>query len=157
MHRRCASEFRQKRRMNVDETEARLREHGVGENLSVRGDDAEIGPEGCQACHELWILEALGLNDRHIGGVRSRFYGTSGDVMAAATRPIGLRDDAHHRMRRREERVERRHRECRRPEKHDAQGAAPYHLPARDSFLILRTIRSRLMPRRRSTKSVPSR
>ena len=32
-----------------------------------------------------------------------------------------------------------------------------HHLPARVSFWIFRTIRSRLMPRRRSTKSAPSR
>jgi len=75
----------------------------------------------------------------------------------AAPRPIGLGDDPHNHVRRREQTVERGDGKLRRAEKHDAKRTPGYHLPARVSFLILRTIRSRLMPRRRSTNSVPSR
>ena len=87
---------------------------------------------------------------------RSRFDRCIRNMMASTSRTIRLRDDADDRVARREQRVERRDRERRRPEKHDAQSAGRYHLPARVNFLIFRTIRSRLMPRRRSTKSVPS-
>ena len=65
--------------------------------------------------------------------------GPSVGLLAAAARPIRLRDDADHRVPGREQRVERRDGELRRAEEHDPQRrSGVYHLPARVSFRILR-------------------
>ena len=107
---------------------------------------------GCHArsvVGNLRRLQAIRLEHRNRRVPRaSALTGASRDLLSAAARPIGLGNDARHRCERN------RAGGCsvgtaklRRPEEHH------YHLPARDSFLILRTIRSFCSPRRRSTKT----
>ena len=77
-------------------------------------------------------------------------------MTAAATCPVGLGQDEDGLMTGTEESVERCHRKLRRAEEHDTKPAR-HHWPARVNFLIRRTMRSFLIPRSRSTNSVPSR
>ena len=171
MNRRGAAIARQQRGVHVDHAEPRDRQNRLGEDAPVRGDDAEVGVPAGQGVEKRRILHALRLQHGEAGRQRARLDRRVGHLLAAASRPVGLRDDADHGVRRRgEQRVQRRHGELRRAEEDDAKGRhgrhwgadvglrrGAHHLPARVSFWIFRTIRSRLMPRRRSTKSAPSR
>ena len=86
------------------------------------------------------------------------FVGCRDEVLPASLRPIRLRHDARpRRAGSASRRCERRHGERRRAEVDDAQAGERHHLPARFSFWILRTIMSRLIPRRRSMNTMPSR
>src|SRR5262249_16076961 len=102
-------------------------------------------------------VEAVRLQDGNSCLERARFDRRIRNVMASAARAIRLGNGSDDAVARSEQRVERRDGERGRPEEHDAQGAARYHFPVRVSFLIFRTMMSRLMPRSRSTNSVPSR
>ena len=156
VNRRRATVARQHRRVDVDQAEPRRRQDRVGEDLSVRGDDAEVRAQRGEAVEKRLILQAFRLQHGKAGGERARLHRRVRHPVAAAARAIRLCHDADHGVWRcGEQRVERRHRELRRAEEHDSKPV--YHLPARESFRIFRTMRSRLMPRRRSTNSVPSR
>ena len=154
MHGRRAAVLRQQRRVHVDHTEPGRGENGIGQNLAVGGDDAQIGSKGGQRVDEAAVFQPLGLQNRHARIERAAFHRRIGCFLPAAPRPIGLRHDADHVMPGAEQRVERRHGKCWRAEKDNAQR---HHFPARVSFRILRTMRSRLMPRSRSTNNAPSR
>src|SRR5206468_8993068 len=97
------------------------------------------------------ILQPLRLEDRNVGSHGARLHGSVGRPVPAPAGPIGLRDDADDAVARGEQRVERGDRELGGSKEDDPQTVARYHLPARVSFRILRTMRSRLMPRKRST------
>jgi hypothetical protein len=147
----------EQRRVNVDESLARHREYGVGQNPAVGGDNAEIRLDRLQVVEKDRIFQAFRLENRQTGCHRAHLHRSVARPVAAAARSIGLRDDADEAVARLEERVERGDRELRRAEEHDPEAGSLYHLPVRVSFRILRTMRSRLMPRSRSTKSIPSR
>ena len=87
---------------------------------------------------------------------RQRLDRRVGDLLAAAPRPIGLRDDAETAWREPSSASSVGTANCGVPKKTTRERAA-HHLPARASFWILRTIRSFCRPRSRSTNSVPSR
>jgi hypothetical protein len=76
-------------------------------------------------------------------------------LMAPSAGTVRLRNDRDNGMTGRDQRLERRGRERGRPEEHDAERI--YHLPDFLSFWIFLTIMSRLMPRSRSMKTMPSR
>ena len=155
---RGAAGARQQRRVNVDESETRDREHRVGEDPAVGDDDREVGVQRRERLGESGILEPFRLQQRTSRGGGAQFHRRVGDLVSAATRTIGLGDDAHDVVLRVQERIERGHGELGRAEEDNAERVwRSYHLPARVSFLIFRTIRSRLMPRSLSTKRVPSR
>jgi hypothetical protein len=157
VNRRGAAITRQERGMNVEEAEPRQLEQRFRQQLSVRSDDAEIGPKLRQRGQKRGVSQALGLENGQAAGRGARLYRRVNRSLAATSRAIGLGDDGDDQVPRGEERVEGRHGELGRAEKDDAQLAGHYHLPARASFLIFRTMRSRLIPRSRSTKSRPSR
>jgi hypothetical protein len=79
------------------------------------------------------------------------------DSLSAVSRSIRLRDYSDYRVPRLKQGLESWYGEMGRAEEHDAQRTGRYHLPERWSFLIRRTIRSRLIPRKRSTNNWPSR
>ena len=53
--------------MHVDHPEPRNGEDGVGENLAVGGDDAEVGVERGQRGEEVRVLQRRRLEDREAG------------------------------------------------------------------------------------------
>ena len=143
--------------MNVEEAEPGRGEHGIGEDFPVRRDDSQIGAQCGERSQEPGIRQPIGLKKRQPCRGGADLDGRGGRLLTTAARAIGSRHDADDVMVRPQQRVERRHGEVRRAEEHEPQPVNRHHLPARVSFLILLTIRSRLMPRSRSTNSVPSR
>ena len=104
------------------------------------------------------ILQPLGLQHRQPAATARALTGRVRRLLAAAARPIRLRDDADDRWREASSASSVGTANSGVPKNTTRSGAASlYHLPARVSLRILRTIMSRLMPRRRSTNSVPSR
>src|SRR5262249_11469441 len=147
----------QKRRVHVDKSETWRVKDRLIQNFAVGGHHADVGVKAGKGGHEARLLEALGLEDRHGRRSCEALDGPFRHPLAAATRAIWLAHDADERVRRRQQGLERGYRKSRRAEEDNAKGLCGYHFPARASFLIFRTIRSRLMPRSRSTKRVPSR
>ena len=158
--------------MDVDHPETRDGEDRVGEDPPVGGDDPEVGVPGGERVQKRLVLHPRRLKDRQARRQRARLHRRVGHLLTAAARLVGLGHDTDHGVRGGgEQGVERRHGKLGRAENDDAQrrhrgrNGAPHlglrrgvhHLPARVSFWILRTIRSRLMPRSRSTNSAPSR
>ena len=141
--------------MHVDHAEPRNREQRVGQNLAVGRDDAKVGqsrrtvPRKASSLSRSAAGPACPRSSASCLGRRRRH------VLPAALRPIGLRDTTATTS-------------CREDRADDASvGTAnagvpkntmrsrrsTHHFPARFSFWILRTMRSRLMPRSRSTKT----
>ena len=143
--------------MDVDQTERRRRDDRFGQNLSVRGDHSQLGLERSQRLKEPVIYQPPWLKNGHAVLERQPLDGRFAHLLSSIAWPIGSRDDADQSVGGAEEGGKRRHRKFRSAKEHDAKPRGRYHLPARLSFLIRRTIRSRLMPRSRSMKSCPSR
>ena len=159
MHRRGAAIAGQQRRVDVDHAEPRRGEHGVGEDLPVGGDDAESASSAASAVEEGRDPSAVsGCSTGRPRCERPRLDRRVGRLLAAAARPIRLRDDADDRDARDASSASSvGTANAGVPKNTTRSGARAHHLPARVSFRILRTMRSRLMPRSRSTNSVPSR
>ena len=133
MDRRGAAVLRQQRRVDVDHPEPGDRQHLVGQDPAVGGDDAEVGVPGPEGVQERGVFHLRGLEDRQSRGDRACFHRRVRHLLAAAARPIGLGDDAGDGVRRRrEQRLERRDRELGRAKKDDLD--ALHHLPARVSL-----------------------
>ena len=152
MNRCGAAVLRQQRRVDVDQPEAWPGEHRIRQDLAVGRDDAQIWFKGRKAVEEGRVFQFLGLEDRNASCARQLFDRRLGCLLSTATGPVRLGDHADNRVGRRQETLERRHAERRGAEEHN-----PYHFPVRCSLRILRAIRSRLTPRNRSMKTVPSR
>ena len=148
---------RQQRGVHIDEAQRRQCQHVLGQDPAVRGDDAEVGLQAAKLTEKEAVLETGGLQDRQRGRNRARLDRRIGRLLAAPVRPIRLRHDTDDGMRRLQQGVERGNGKRRCAEKDDPDRTPFYHLPARDSLRIRRTITSRLMPRRRSTNNMPSR
>ena len=131
VHRRGAAVPGQERRVDVDEAQPRQAQHRVGQDLAVRGHDAEIGARPVQRGEERLVLQPLGLQDAAGRARRAHaFTGPSAHSLAAAARPIGLRDDADDRdgaRRAARSSVGTANRACRRTRR--AAGPAAHHLP----------------------------
>src|SRR4029079_8758116 len=108
----------------------------LGNDASVRGDDAQVGSPGPQCIGHVRRFQTFGLIDRTPALDVERLHRCVANLLSPPTRPVWLGDYACYRMRGVEQTPQGGHRELRRPEEHH------YHLPARESFLILRTIRS---------------
>ena len=98
-------------------------EHGVGQDFSVRRDDAEIGVERAQRTREM-PRRAAARGCRTVKSDAARASCLTGPGCECWPRPrgaIGLRDDAHHLMPRSMERLERWNGEIWSAEEHDAK------------------------------------
>ena len=132
--------------------------HGLRQDLAVGGDDADVGAErGNSGSTTAGSLSVAGCSTGSRASIARALTGASDLLLAAPARPIGLRHHADDAVRRGEQRVERRHRELRRAEEHDRERRARHHFRPSTASGSCATIRSRLMPRSRSTNSVPSR
>ena len=141
----------QQRCVDVDHAGPRNLEEAVGNQPSVCGDDADVGRPVTQRLGHFRLLEALRLDD---GSPRSAASALTGASVTFWPRPRGRSGwvtTPHDPMARVEQRRNVGTANCGVPKNDD------YHLPARVSFLILRTIRSFCRPRSRSMNSVPSR
>ena len=153
VNRRRAPVLRQERCMHVDETARRNCQQPLRKDLAVGGDDPDIRLICREGCFPGFAGQLLRLLDRNAVLERYRLHRPDHDALTAPARPVWLGDGDHDLVRRSENRPQCRDGKRRCSEKCDAH----YHLPARASFLILRTIMSRLMPRSRSTNRQPSR
>ncbi len=156
MDRRRAAPARQQRRVHVDHAEprhaaalpagsCRRRRRRRGRRQRANAAEERRRPAAAPA-------EARGGR----AASASALTGAGLDLLSAAARTVRLRDDADDRWRDASSASSVGTANSGVPKKTTRSGHV-YHLPARVSFRILRTIRSRLMPRRRSTNSVPSR
>jgi hypothetical protein len=64
LHRRRTAISRQKRRMNVDHPEPRETQQALGDDLAVRGDDAEIGRPFRQRVRDVGVAQPPRLKHR---------------------------------------------------------------------------------------------
>lgn len=145
--------------MYVNHAEPRLIQEPLGKELSVSSDYAEVGAQRTKLGLERVPGQSCRLEHGQLLLQSKRLDGGFRNPLPASTRPVWLRYDAHDLMAGAQEGGQHRHREGRSPEERDAEAMVrhDYHWPARASFLIFRTMRSRLIPRNRSTKSRPSR
>ena len=158
MHRGGPPVLREQRRVHVQQAQRRRLQHRGGQDLAVGRHHARIGVPGPELREKRLVLQPVGLKHRHASGERDALDRAVADALAAAAGTVRLRDDARDVMARVEQRLERGHGEIGRAEEDQPQRpAGPYHFPVRLSLRIRRTIRSRWMPRRRSTKTRPSR
>lgn len=141
--------------MNIEEAEARNVEECLGEDLPERGHDAQIWSQSRERGEESVFLEAIGLKDRHAARKGCGLGRRIAHALLAAARPVWLRHEGHDLVAGCLQGLEGGYGERGRAEVHDPQGGWlcvwHYHRWLRRSFWILRTIRSRLMPRNRST------
>ena len=92
---RGAAVARQQRGVHVDQAEARRRQQPVRQDLAVGGDHAEVGAERREL--RLRMARAPASSGCSTGRPRrrgQRLDRAVGDLLPAAARPIGLRDDA---------------------------------------------------------------
>ncbi len=175
--RRRPAVTRQQRRVDVDHAEPRQIEQHLRQDPAVGGDHAEVGRSRAQGDRETTIFQTVGLPDSQTGGFGARLDGRSGDVLAASTGTVGLRDDRHHLVRAGDQRLERGHREIWGAEEDDPHGCDQktkvrtvrrdrydrcdrcecYQSPRRRLASMRRTISRRLTGLSRSMKSTPSR
>ena len=138
---------RQQRRVHVDHAEPRRGEHRIREDLAVSRDDAEVGAKRGQRRPETaGSFKRSGCRTGTPAASARALTGRDRRLVPASARPIRLRDDADDLVARGEQRVERGNGEVRRAEENDPQPGGRYHLPARVSLRIFRTMMSRLMP-----------
>lgn len=117
--------------MYVDETDARNREHGLGQDPTVGRDDPQVHIRMGQLVEEGRVAKALGLTDRNPLGESKRLDRALAQALTASSWPIGLGDHKRHAVARREKRPQRRHREARRAEKDDPERHARIPLQPR--------------------------
>ena len=137
---------------------------------AAAGHSGTIPRAAAVSADELDVPDVI--DDAHISRTRASMMAALADAVTAhelAADHLGSRRgplcdldlsdrrDGHDLVARSQEGLEGRDRKRRSSKEDNAKRRAAYHLPARLSLRIFRTIRSRLMPRRRSTKSVPSR
>ena len=157
MYRRSTPVLRQQRCVNVEHAEPGHTEQRVRQNPPVRGHDTQVRPERSNLRKECILAKLRRLQHGNATQGRELLRRRRRDAMPASFGTIRLGHERHNRMTGLNQRAERRDRECRRPEIHDAQRRPLYHRPVRLSLWIFRTMRSFLMPLNRSTKTVPSR
>jgi len=122
--------------VNVDHAEPRNGQQLLRNDAPVCGDDTEVGSPAPERLRDLRRLQTVWLIHGNPAFEGKRFHGRMGDLLSSAARAVWLGDHASDRMRRVDEAPKGGHRELRCPEEHH------YHLPVRESFLILRTMRS---------------
>ena len=152
LYRRCAPVAREERGVHVDDAVAGRGEHVVGQNLPVGDDDAEVGAARREAGREARLARPFRLEQGNAVVEGRRLHGRRPEPLSPSPGAIRPRHRDHHALARRDEALERRHREVRGPEEGDL-----HHLPARRSLRTRRTICSRRRPCIRSTNSLPSR
>ena len=80
--------------MNIDHAESGNGQQVLGNDAAVRGDDADVGVPGAQRPRSLRRLQAIGLKYRNLVFDGQCLHGRKRDLLPAAARTIGLRDDA---------------------------------------------------------------
>jgi len=81
--------------MDVDHAEPWDLQQGLGQQLAVGGDDAEIGRQVADRTQKLIVAEPVGLKYRYAALCRQGLGRCRNDVMAAAARTVRLRDHGH--------------------------------------------------------------
>src|SRR4029453_13267250 len=135
----------------------------------VRRNHAEVGVERREGAGKHLMLEALWLQHGYSAPDSQRLDRCIGDLLAAAARPIGLRDDTHHLVARLDEPRAGRHGERRRAQEGDPKPPPlrPPHSPrpppaprppppAGGGLAIFAPVESPLTPGRGSAKNLPA-
>ena len=148
--------------MRVDHSQPRQFEECGRQDSTVRDHDTKIELPAAQSLEQGSVLHALRLKNWKIGLERDLLDGRVTVTLSAPARTIGLRHDAGDGMGGAKQVCEGGNRESWRSEEGDTHGRPRFglrahHVPALIIFRIFRTIRSRLIPRSRSTNNVPSR
>ena len=98
MNRRGAAIARQQRRVHVDQADARRRQQPVRQDLAVGGHHADVGVERREVASANASRDSRsGCSTGRPAATRQRLDRAVGDLLSAAARAIGLRDDAGHR------------------------------------------------------------
>ena len=140
LHWRRAAIPGQKGGVDVDHAQPGNAQQTFRDQLAVGGDHAQVGRQAGEPLSNGRLSKAIWLEDGDLVRECDRLDGTVRDFLSAPAPAIGLRDDADDVMPGPNELFERRDGELRRAEEDNPNGA--YHLPARDSFRILRTMMS---------------
>jgi hypothetical protein len=148
--------------MRIDHSQPWQFEERGRQYPTVSNYDTKIELPGAQALEQGGVLQTLGLKNWKLGPKRDLLDRCVTVALSAPAGTIGLRHDAGHGMPGAKQVFEGGNRESWRSEEGDPQsrpcvGVHAHHVPAFISFRIFRTIRSRLIPRSRSTNNVPSR
>ena len=148
--------------MRVDHPQPWQLEECGRQDPTVRDHDTKIELPAAQGLEQGGVQHALRLKNWKPGPKRDLLDRCVTVALAAPAGTIGLRHDARHGMPGAKQVFEGGDRESWRSEEGDPQsrpyvGVHAHHVPAFIIFRIFRTIRSRLIPRSRSTNNVPSR
>ena len=121
--RRRAAPARQQRRVDVEATEARYLEHRRRQDEAVSDDHHQVRLVAAQAHERFFRPKRRRLLQRDAQRHRALLDRPRSDHASATGGTVGLRIHRSHPMTRRVQGIERRHRERRRPRKHDGKMA----------------------------------